>query len=122
MTALWIPDLTTGQVVLSGEFSYPTACRLRVAFQAKWSRNESDPVFAYGDWELNLRAFVGSGSSRLTAIMGFNNYTAVLETPYAGGYAVVPVGIEFVSYSAGGAGSMWCTDLDISCHRLTEVA
>jgi hypothetical protein len=122
MAYQWIPDLTVGQVVHSGVFSHPDAGRLRVTFQGKWLFGNSDPVFSYdGDVRIDVRAFLGSGPDRLTAIMGYGANTAVLETPYAGGYATVPVGMEFVGFAhPGGAIVMQAKNLLISCHLLQE--
>lgn len=124
MAYQWLPDLTAGDVVHSGVFSHPSAGRLRVTFQGKWLFNNADAAFSYGGAAtIDLRAFVGSGAGRLTAIMGYGANTAVIETPYAGGYVAVPVGMEFVSFAhPGGAITMQAKNLLISCHLLQEAA
>lgn len=103
----------------SGTFSHPDAGRLRVVFSGTWKYNAGDPVFTYGDWQLNLRAYVGEGATRRTAQLSMGVNTAVIELAYAGGYDLVPVGMEYVAHSFGGAGSVSATDLTISCHLLS---
>lgn len=104
----------------SGTFSHPDAGRLRVVFNGKWWVNSTDPTFAYGSWELILRAYVGSGANRATAIMAVANNTAVIEMEYPGGYATVPVGMEYVSHHLAGAGTIAAYLLSISCHLLRD--
>lgn len=102
----------------SGVFSHPDAGRLRVIFNGKWWVNSGDPVFTYGSWELILRAFVGSGAGRSTALMAVGVNTAVVELEYAGGYVMVPVGMEYVSHHLAGAGTVAAYNLRVACHLL----
>lgn len=100
----------------TGTFSHPNAGRLRVVFNGNWYTHEGDPIFTYGSFELILRAYVGSGSSRRTALMSMGVNSAVIEVDYAGGYDLVAVGMEYVSHSFGGAGSVGARDLAVACH------
>ena len=100
----------------TGTFSHPDAGRLRVAFSGKWLVDGAEPAFRYGSWDLVLRAYVGSGATRRTAILGIGTNTAVIDLEYAGGYAEVPVGMEYVSHTFDGSGVVAATYLSVSCN------
>lgn len=99
----------------SGIFSHPHSGKLRVSFGGKWQVNNSDPVFTYGEFNLHLRAYVGSGDMMKTALLSVANNTAVLEIDYPGGYALVPIGFVYVSHTLGGAGTVSAKYLSVTC-------
>lgn len=102
----------------TGTFSHPDAGRLRVVFGGKWWVNSGDIGLGAGGFSLILRAYVGTGADRLTSLLGSGGVSsAVLEAYYAGGYAEVPVGIEYVSHSLG-VGTICAYNLTVACHLL----
>jgi hypothetical protein len=94
----------------SGNFWHELPGRLRVTFQGQYEVNESD--WGSGAWSLVLRCYVGDGAGRLTAMLG---PACVIELDYPGAYADVPVGMEYVTHSFGGAGSVAWRKLAITC-------
>lgn len=103
----------------TGNFSYIDSGLLRVVFNGTWWINDAAPTGA-GAFELVLRAYVGSGDSRKTALMSSRAATAVLEVSYAGSYAAVPVGMEYVSNTLDGPGTVCAYELSVTCHLLPE--
>lgn len=102
----------------AGNFSHPNPGRLRVIFGGKWWVNQGDIGLGASGFSLILRAYAGSGDDRLTSLLGSSGVaSAVLESYYPGGYAVVPVGMEYVSHSLG-VGTICAYNLTVACHLL----
>lgn len=103
----------------TGIFSHPQPGRLRVIFNSDWSRvdNPSPPI--PGPSYLSLRAYVGSGPTRRSAVLDPVANTATIEVPYAGGYHMVPVGME-IDVNTALNELYTAAPLSIHCHLLQD--
>jgi hypothetical protein len=90
MPAIDVTTLTEGDLVKGWTFAEAPAGRLQVLFQAQWTGAWTDDIV--------LRAFIGTGSGRLHGLVSATGATQRFELPYAGAYAALAVGFEFVSY------------------------
>jgi hypothetical protein len=90
----------------TGNFAHELPGRLRVTFQGQYAVNDDDAGAA--GWAFPVRCYVDD----LTALLG---PACVIETDYPGSYAEVPVGMEEVSHTFGGTGTIAWTKLVITC-------
>lgn len=98
----------------SGIFTHELPGRLQVTFQGQFhAEGPSWPSTDVRDtaWDIVLRCFVGEAPDRETAMLG---PTCVIERQYPGGFAEVPVGMEYVDHYFGGYGEMSFTKLGIT--------
>lgn len=96
-------------------FSHDQAGRLRVVFQAQWYINGGDYDSA---GNIVLRCYVGEGASRKTAQLSAGVHTATIEVDYPGGYADMPVGMEYVDHTVAGPVTMRMQPLVITCELI----
>lgn len=100
----------------AGIFNTARSGRLHVVFLGKWLVNGSD--WGAGDWRLAIRAYVGTGADRRTAVLGITSATAIIEVDYVGGTDVA-VGMEYDGHNFGDAGTICAVNLRIACHLVT---
>jgi len=99
----------------NGTFNSPNSGVLQVGFSGVWTETNLDTDWSPGGAnELWIRGVVDDGTNRLTALIGFQNSTAVLQLDYVGG-TNVDVAMSVVSYSFAGISSVSAKKLRIRC-------
>lgn len=100
----------------SGTFSHPASGRLQVTFRGKWLTNAGND-WGSGTLNLYLRAYVGAGGARKTAMLSLASTTAVIDVAYTGG-TEVPVGLEYAAHQFSGPSAISAADLECVCRLL----
>lgn len=98
----------------SGTFSDTASGRLQVVFRGRWGIDGAEwPSDTAAD--LILRAYLGTGETRQTALLHAGSATAFLERDYTAGTELA-VGMEYVGHEFDGEAELCATDLQISCY------
>lgn len=98
----------------SGNFSSAFSGRLQVSFKGQFLTNGGHD-FGTGTLNARLRAYVGTGSGRLTAVVDINSQSALIEQDYVGGSGNVAVGMEEIDHTFSGPSSVTIAPLTITC-------
>lgn len=105
-----------------GTFSHPKEGRLRVIFNSRFLYNGEVVAEPPGGNSMSVRCYVGEGDEIRVSLLSYTAQTAVIEVPYQGGYAAVPVGmnLHWIVDNALGPTEMKADRLLISCHLLQD--
>lgn len=99
----------------SGNFTSTKTGRLVVRFSGQFTFNSGGDFGDGGTWNITLRCYVGSGGSRSVAYIDFRTNNATLEVDYVGGSGNLAVGMEFVSRTFDGPGTVYAKKLRVAC-------